>query len=211
MKILPLIYRRQTSVVNKKAATFGVITLITYLIPENSEIELSVSARDFMIDWGDGVCDKNMIHTYTRKGEYVIRICGECINELRVPKCCLENIDVSFCKWLEHLDCSFNWIEELDVSGLSYLVSLDCSHNTLNNLKIGNQEFLLYIDCSDNMLPVLDVSLCSSLTYLYTQHNALRSFKISPAISVLDIGDNQLSLEDIADLKKRSGIRYILD
>ena len=91
MKILPLIYRRQTSVVNKKAATFGVITLITYLIPENSEIELSVSARDFMIDWGDGVCDKNMIHTYTRKGEYVIRICGECINELRVPKCCLEN------------------------------------------------------------------------------------------------------------------------
>ena len=66
MKILPLIYRRQTSVVNKKAATFGVITLITYLIPENSEIELSVSARDFMIDWGDGVCDKNMIHTYTR-------------------------------------------------------------------------------------------------------------------------------------------------
>ena len=110
MKILPLIYRRQTSVVNKKAATFGVITLITYLIPENSEIELSVSARDFMIDWGDGVCDKNMIHTYTRKGEYVIRICGECINELRVPKCCLENIDVSFCKWLEHLDCSFNWI-----------------------------------------------------------------------------------------------------
>ena len=208
---MPLIYRRQTSVVNKKAATFGVITLITYLIPENSEIELSVSARDFMIDWGDGVCDKNMIHTYTRKGEYVIRICGECINELRVPKCCLENIDVSFCKWLEHLDCSFNWIEELDISGLSYLVSLDCSHNALNNLKIGNQEFLLYLDSSDNMLSVLDVSLCSSLTYLYTQHNALRSLKISPAISVLDIGDNQLSLEDMADLKKRSGIRYILD
>ena len=176
MKILPLIYRRQTSVVNKKAATFGVITLITYLIPENSEIELSVSARDFMIDWGDGVCDKNMIHTYTRKGEYVIRICGECINELRVPKCCL-----------------------------------DCSHNALNNLKIGNQEFLLYLDSSDNMLSVLDVSLCPSLTYLYTQHNALRSLKISPAISVLDIGDNQLSPEDIADLKKRSGIRYILD
>ena len=165
MKILPLIYRRQTSVVNKKAATFGVITLITYLIPENSEIELSVSARDFMIDWGDGVCDKNMIHTYTRKGEYVIRICGECINELRVPKCCLENIDVSFCKWLEHLDCSFNWIEELDISGLSYLVSLDCSHNALNNLKIGNQEFLLYLDSSDNMLSVLDVSLCGNSLY----------------------------------------------
>lgn len=210
MKILPLIYRRRTSVVDKKAATFGVITLITYLIPENAEIELSVSARDFMIDWGDGVCDKNMIHTYTKEGEYVIRICGECINELRVPKCYLENIDVSFCKWLEHLDCSFNWIEELDVSGLSYLVSLDCSHNALNNLKIGEQELLLYLDCSDNMLPFLDVSTCPSLTYLYTQHNGLRSFKVSSALSVLDIGDNQLSSEDVADLKKHSGIRYIL-
>ena len=66
MKILPLIYRRQTSVVNKKAATFGVITLITYLIPENSEIELSVSARDFMIDWGDGVCDKYDSYIYPK-------------------------------------------------------------------------------------------------------------------------------------------------
>ena len=99
----------------------------------------------------------------------------------------------------------------MDISGLSYLVSLDCSHNALNNLKIGNQEFLLYLDCSDNMLSVLDVGLCPSLTYLYTQHNALRSLKTSPAISVLDIGDNQLSMEDMADLKKRSGIRYILD
>lgn len=151
-----------------------------------------------------------MIHTYAQEGKYVIRISGECINELRVPKCYLGNIDVSFCEWLEHLDCSFNWIEELDVSRLSYLVSLDCSHNALNNLTVGSQNLLSYLDCSDNMLPMLDVSMCPSLTYLYTQHNGLRSFKISPAISVLDIGDNQLSLEDVADLKNHSGIRYIL-
>lgn len=210
MKILPLIFRRQTSVVNKRAATFGVVTLVTYLVPKNTEIEISVSAHDFTVDWGDGICDKNMIHTYTVTGEYVIHICGECINELRAPKCYLRKIDVSFCKWLEHLDCSFNWIEELDVSDLSYLVSLDCSHNVLNCLKIGSQKLLLYIDCSDNMLSVLDVSLCSSLAYLYAQHNGIKLFKASPVISVLDIGDNMLSVEDQDNLKKSAGTCYLL-
>lgn len=200
MKI-PVFLKRRTCYSEKDADCLCVVRM-KIRVKADTDINLFVSAKIFVISWGDGVRDQDMEHYYEKEGVYEITIAGREINELNLVKCNIFELDVSECGWLEFLNCSFNNIEGLDLSDCPWLSTVDCSHNKLSKLIFGQHPRLNYLDISFNCFKSVDLSGCMDLLYFYCNSNRLvaLSFACTPRIWCVDCGENKLTEDELNNL-----------
>lgn len=200
MKI-PVFLKRRTYYSEKDADSLCIVRM-KVRVKADTDISLFVSAKIFVVSWGDGVRDEDMEHYYEKEGVYEITIAGREINELNLVKCNIFELDLSECGWLEFLNCSFNNIERLDVSDCPWLSTLDCSHNSLNRLILGQHLRLNYLDVSSNCLKTADLAGCTELLYFYCNANRLASlsFIYNTRIWCVDCGVNKLTETELNNL-----------
>lgn len=156
---------------------------------------IGLSAEAFWVNWGDGVSDSDLIHTYKSAGTYDVVISGLAINQLNLAHCWLQTIDLSGCPWLEYVDVSFNFLTELDISACPYLTGVLCERNLLRELQMGEcLPWLFYLDCSINLLESLKFPRACALQYLVAHSNNLLNlnFRNCPDLCSVDIADNLL-------------------
>ncbi|MDR2425497.1 MAG: hypothetical protein LBD59_12415 [Prevotellaceae bacterium] len=130
-------------------------------------------------------------------------------------------LDVSKCKHLEQLRCSFvnlkslytgnniplkliecknNRLESLDVSKFINLESLWCSNNNIKFLSTVNNRHLKTIVCEDNNMDSLDIRGNIELSLLSCQRNRIKSIDLSTNIALRAVicGSNPLKSIDIS-------------
>lgn len=200
MKIHPIILPRR-AFRNKKVCSKGSIAFQVHVL-DSTGIVIGLSAIAYEIDWGDGLWDSDLMHTYEKAGIYQIRIYGVEINELNISHCWVREIDVSECPWLEYLNVSYNALKKLDVSRCPYLSFLDCSVCMIQELILGDYlPWLIYLNCSRNLLKTLEFPRECNLYGVIAHHNELvkLNMRVCASIRCVDIAYNAMQFPDLRD------------
>ncbi|HHU81813.1 MAG TPA: leucine-rich repeat domain-containing protein [Firmicutes bacterium] len=145
------------------------------------------------IEWGD-----------SEEGKRVVKISWDSMG-------LTGSLDLSGCKDLQYLYCSYNQLESLDVSGCEGLQILYCSENNnqLESLNVSGCEGLHTLLCQHNQLESLDVSDCESLEYLMCFSNILTSLDLGDGenLQFLWCSSNELTSLDLSGYKNLQGLR----
>jgi len=190
---------------------------ITMTSHKSGNLVISIAGSgSITIDWGDGTeSEEHTLSLFTgsfgREHEYshhfgasarTITITGENIAALNIPtQSQLTSLDVSGCRTLTYLQCSYNelislkisnnnkalaylychdnQLTSLDVSGCTALTKLDCCGNKLTSLKVNGCTALEWLSCFNNQLTSLDLSGCTALTTLVCHNNLITSLDLS--------------------------------
>ncbi|RHV89213.1 hypothetical protein [Culturomica massiliensis] len=126
-------------------------------------LKARIRARWCMIDWGDGVLQKDLTHKFTEGGFQNINIIGGRINWLNVDGWNATGIYLDRCPFLARLRCQGNKLKELNLLNCPSLVYVDCSHNQINSLMLNGRKILKEIKANNNDLRVVDFSGCLRL------------------------------------------------
>lgn len=192
-------------------------TTLTFLIPANTEKEISINARTtngwitHHIDWGDGTYDirptgATTKHTYSSadaEREVVVKIVG-LLSYLNCTYQPLISLDVTQQPELKDLRCHDNQLTTLDVSQCPKLTTLVCAANKLETLDISHNTKLVNLNCNSNQLTSLDVSKAISLVSLECSNNQLTILDITHNVALTSLRCNSclLSLLLIGELPK---------
>lgn len=117
----------------------------------------------------------------------------------------LNTLDVSDCKNLECLLCSYNYeLKTLDVSECTKLVQLACNGIGLTSLDVSKNTNLVFLYCNWNTLSALDVSNCQKLIELDCSANNLIDLNVAgcPQLEILDCTDNDIEALDVSNCQK---------
>lgn len=107
----------------------------------------------------------------------------------------LKTLDLTPCKNLTSLTCSYNKIEFLDFSKSRRLKSIRCASNQLTELDLSNLDSLTELYCSYNDLDKLDLSFNPLLSRLECANNNLEilNFTNNQKINYLYCSDNKIT------------------
>jgi Leucine-rich repeat (LRR) protein len=201
----------------------GTITFTAVPDSYNNEIDFAATARQLVIDWGDGSAPETytnvdnyfddryslkdnsdeIVHTYAEgNATYTVHIKEEGLTYFDVDVYNIGrflSLTVRGCTALQVLDCRHSQLTSLDVSQCPALQHLDCKSNQLTTLDVSKCPALWGLYCDSNQLTSLDVTKCTALGGLECTHNQLTSLDVTkcPALEWLECNHNQLTSLDV--------------
>lgn len=147
--------------------------VIDVRVKAGQTLKLRIRSCWYMVDWGDGMLEKDLEHEYPESGIQHINIVGSRINWLNVEGWNATHIYIDRCPFLARLRCQGNRLSKLNLINCPSLVYLDCSHNQLEYIQVAHLKKLKEVKANDNCLNVVDFSGCSQLQEVDLNNNGL--------------------------------------
>jgi hypothetical protein len=158
---------------------------------KSGKIELEVTAKTCVINWGDGSFDdeyenikeKHISHRYHNAGNFTITVNADNFTNFSCGGIDATAIYLNNCPALQSLNCYLNKLTSLDISRCPALTSLHCGRNKLTSLSLDNNMALTSLSCANNLLTFLNISNHTELWSLTCDNNQL---------SILNMGNNSV-------------------